>query len=1202
MALSYHFKFDGSTANSGSASNTITNTSVTFSAVGKNSGSAVFGSSSYLTFGTTFYLNHNADWTVSVWVKTTNSGTMSIFSNQSGGPVANDLRIENGKMVYYHYNGGWLTKTGTATVNDGKWHHLVWMNYSTSRMTMYVDGQPNNPSGAQVFDSTMSGLGAIDRLGRNWAGNNFVGEMDEVRVYTAEVIGDGEIARLAGTVGLVRHWPLTGNLSEYSGLGASLTSPSGDNTQVTGKIGLGYTKTSGYYLTDLSYLPGDLTISMWFRHNGTDWVSECLFGTRLNSDGFMVYRNDGDGDNYYRVYYWYINTSNTVVGYNTWPGITGIAADTWYHLTVVRTFSGQMRIYINGALNQTQNPPADFKLWHNNGATLAFHGQGNGSSYTGGNYTFNDFRVYNYALSEYEVREIAKAEVLHYSFDSDSEEATTNLITGASAYPDVGNAWGTYYTGQYNSNTYFSIGSIVSVSNNIVTTDGSGRAIYTYDVLRPQTTGGGVTAGTDYFIKVVGTNQFTLHAYNSSQDGSQGYINPETGDHKVFDSIALDQRISVNSTSFPTMWWGAPHLPNSALVKEIVPNVSNSDSFNGHSFIRLNFDHKSGAVDGGMAYGFTPSLTNGVTYAISFWYRAADYKSIDKGIYMSAYSGGGWATNSGTLYPKSFWQRAVWYGTPPVTGTTYFYWFPTNNSNIDMSEIQLEAKSAATPFVLGTRSFSASDGSGLKNLATSSSTPVFSSSSKIGSGNLTFDGTSSLVSTGFAAANLGQEFTISAWVFPTAASNYRGVAGDHLNYTGIIFSQYENNGFYFGYGTGSAWVTVGSSALTLNQWSHIVMTLKTGTGGFGKVFVNGVQAGSTLSNPTAISHTAGNLLIGRAYNDTNRYWQGRIDEFKVFTTALSDSDIAYLYNRRGNFDNLGRVSVSEIDLTSSYYPTLVDYSTWTVGQTSATGWSRNGSAAENIIVLRDNPIGIGDIAWATLSNDATSDADGGYESGTFAIDATKTYRYTTWIKRENYGTGSGTTYFGIYGRNTADTNIGVETLAGANNTNPYPITWSANGYSTGSDWILCVQYVMPAGSTSETELISSTRGLYKQDGTRLTSTGTTFRWRSDNTRANIRSYLYYSTKTDERQYWYRPRFEEVTASTPSIETLLACAENPTLTGKTIANITKKALINSAGQAVFTDIDEVSQSLPSGTEQSISDYGTLTIEGEFSEVD
>jgi len=100
----------------------------------------------------------------------------------------------------------------------------------------------------------------------------------------------------------IAHWPLMGNLNEYTGKGYTLTN-SGTNTVLNaGKIGKAYNKTDGYYRTNLSTIPEAVSIAAWFKHNGANWLSECLFGTRSVSDGFMIYRNDGDTDNYYRVY------------------------------------------------------------------------------------------------------------------------------------------------------------------------------------------------------------------------------------------------------------------------------------------------------------------------------------------------------------------------------------------------------------------------------------------------------------------------------------------------------------------------------------------------------------------------------------------------------------------------------------------------------------------------------------------------------------------------------------------------------------------------------------------------------------------------------------------------------------------------------------------------------------------------------------
>jgi hypothetical protein len=212
-------------------------------------------------------------------------------------------------------------------------------------------------------------------------------------------------------------------------------------------------------------------------------------------------------------------------------------------------------------------------------------------------------------------------------------EATTNLVPNVTinSYPTIGNGWGTYNDNQYNSGAYFSIGTIDNITNNIVTLATVSRAIYTYDVLQPQTTGGGVTAGTLYFIKKISSNSFSLHAYDGSQDGSKGYA--------VHDSIKNDVRVAINATNFPTMWWGPPHYPNSALVKEIIPK-----GFKGiHDCIRCHGEHKPEGGQDYMAYGIYPPVTSGLTYSISFWTRAVTAATIGKTIGFSAYTSSGWS-------------------------------------------------------------------------------------------------------------------------------------------------------------------------------------------------------------------------------------------------------------------------------------------------------------------------------------------------------------------------------------------------------------------------------------------------------------------------------------------------------------------------------------------------------------------------------
>ena len=162
-------------------------------------------------------------------------------------------------------------------------------------------------------------------------------------------------------------------------------------------------------------------------------------------------------------------------------------------------------------------------------------------------------------------------------------------------------------------------------------------------MLRPQTTGGGVTAGTNYVIKKINdTNSFTLHEYNSSQNGSQGYINPDTGFFKVHDAYANDTRIPINSTNFPTMWWGPPHVPNSGLIKEIVPNEGKR---HGTNAIRLHAYRPDNVVDG-MAYNVHTPVTLGDVITMSVWLKRSDGRGEGKSIGYSTYFGSGFSGSS----------------------------------------------------------------------------------------------------------------------------------------------------------------------------------------------------------------------------------------------------------------------------------------------------------------------------------------------------------------------------------------------------------------------------------------------------------------------------------------------------------------------------------------------------------------------------
>jgi hypothetical protein len=90
---------------------------------------------------------------------------------------------------------------------------------------------------------------------------------------------------------------------------------------------------------------------------------------------------------------------------------------------------------------------------------------------------------------------------------------------------------------------------------------------------------------------------------------------------------------------------------------------------------------------------------------------------------------------------------------------------------------------------------------------------------------------------------------------------------------------------------------------------------------------------------------------------------------------------------------------------------LLDMSGWSIGTGSSTGFSQNGSTAENTREWGEGPHGNRVILWKA-SPTGGNNADGGWNSDQMSINHTKMYRLSIWIKKTN--SNDGTTYFGCY--------------------------------------------------------------------------------------------------------------------------------------------------------------------------------------------
>jgi len=279
------------------------------------------------------------------------------------------------------------------------------------------------------------------------------------------------------------------------------------------------------------------------------------------------------------------------------------------------------------------------------------------------------------------------------------------------------------------------------------------------------------------------------------------------------------------------------------------------------------------------------------------------------------------------------------------------------------------------------------------------------------------------------------------------------------------------------------------------------------------------------------------------------------------------------------------------------FKNLLDLSTWTLGTGSVTGFSQNGTTAENQRILDTGPFGVSALVWDTPSNDATSDGDGGWDGASISIDKTKMYRFSVWMRRRVIGNGS--YYLGCAAGvlNRSD---------GVLNNNPY---FSASGWPVSivaDQWMLIVGHIWPVGSGTGTNHVDS--GLWNTSGTKFS--GPTYNgdfvWQTSSTTTNLRSYLYYSTDTTTRQQWYQPRIDLVDGTEPTVAELIAGVGSKwyDLSGTNHGNILNSAaLYNSAGYMNFDGVDDniTTSYVPVNTGGSISVWFRLNAHKDYNTI-
>jgi parallel beta-helix repeat protein len=150
----------------------------------------------------------------------------------------------------------------------------------------------------------------------------------------------------------------------------------------------------------------------------------------------------------------------------------------------------------------------------------------------------------------------------------------------------------------------------------------------------------------------------------------------------------------------------------------------------------------------------------------------------------------------------------------------------------------------------------------------------------------------------------GNTITMEAWIFPTAwrVSSFQGnIINKEGGNTGYMLRCGNNGQLSANIGTGTGFVEriSATAALTLNTWQHVAATYD---GTNLRIYRDGVELTPATSTgtlaPIASAGPLQQLTIGNWSQDNTRGFVGRIDEVRIWNTALSGATIAANLNQQ----------------------------------------------------------------------------------------------------------------------------------------------------------------------------------------------------------------------------------------------------------------------------------------------------------------
>lgn len=158
-----------------------------------------------------------------------------------------------------------------------------------------------------------------------------------------------------------------------------------------------------------------------------------------------------------------------------------------------------------------------------------------------------------------------------------------------------------------------------------------------------------------------------------------------------------------------------------------------------------------------------------------------------------------------------------------------------------------------------------------------------------------FDGSSGYVNGHDNPVLASTNITVSAWINSRNIATEQMITSKYFDQTGLKGLALEVYGAKLTFSINAGAFKQGTTVMSTGKWYHVVATYN---GSVINLYVNGVPDG-TLNSAAGITNPTGNFEIGRYTYSSNLWFNGTLDDVRVYNRALSASEIQQLYKLGG---------------------------------------------------------------------------------------------------------------------------------------------------------------------------------------------------------------------------------------------------------------------------------------------------------------